>query len=1712
MSRLQVLLSVPFSNETPVSVSILDDATIESVLSRAVHIFSSLGDRSKFDILVLVQDGTYQFTTTDDNIGMYSLHKNPQIIFVPKQFDIEISSEIEQKPIKMTVKSHETVQHILERVCTESGTALKPKNYVLTHDQYVLINALSIVEQRPQAQKLNFIEADSEKVKLNFMELYLKGPVFLSFSDALQLSAYLLQAVQGPFRCFNGTASSLVKFLPRCFHDREKAGDEVQVYWSYLTDCTREEATRKFTDNVQRLPLFNCTSFTCNRLKDDESLPEEFELIFTEKRAIFLDIIKFKTKYSITYDNLIKMIRNEDEIQFEYTDDGSVSKTIKFETNTSRSLFTKLVELADSEQASNNIDLSSDRNEYPFHQLTDIQNDETRFKPFNADFLYKFINMDEENENISYVELMHALTIRAESCSFHLSVLLSKVTVNNVKLYRAEIIEYYIRLMAYLTYMTYDHRPFDAAYKLAKCIFNLEDEIANANQIIRDVSHLIASVSKMFIPISNNPILITSQNAKAHVLGHLLSITEFPYATPTQSIEPFEELRKAFLQNAILMKNTIRKYMFGVGNIETKKNLQATLDNLFKLHLGTLSLLPHIVESTEIGELNPSIIMHQDSCNMMMTTVVEFSRLLWEDRKQLNDDQLASFLSTSAELARQLLIEGPKYSSHIISIQSFLQVVELNLSGLNSRYRMYFNSFKVYGQRLVSKYETVRTLDTPEMSFKLIQCASILVVAQPTVLKHYIPIIIEQLNIAARDSYFKIMNDVTTFDLHPDESHNRNDAILRCIIQEQIPPQPEDKTAPELLSRILPIISLQYGIGRLVSEFVPVLIHIVLWLNTFVEAISYSVLASFDIKDEKFELYETWLPHTSCDAITNVINNTADLPEEAKEILTQCSHQNFYLNLPELSNHCQAKIVLESICSISQLAFNYVSLSINNDLWNAMSGIPQMYIAAQLFLEALRQIMLLPTYFTVPPIYLAHKKNLETIREGAKTLFETGNVNNVFITDVMLFNTLLKKVRPICVSTDLSELYPLENIDIPTKLLDNLKVDRREDMAEMIGEYRVLKNELAECILLHEKDNVKIVVERIQQCVSKISALENYIHPGNELTEKIENGYSQFVSQLPYVYTYRLHPLILREILDKLDVPIDQCIDDVAAKLYEHIDPEGLNDLSVKIEGNNYEPSERKDFIQSFSETLKPLLGQVQDEYELQLLYEILMLIQDNRLSEVKYIVKTLSEEKKSSLLECISGSPYTKYVRSLEKCAELVNFDNDLPVWYKSNVCKIVDSLKLENTNETALNAVKKLTDVNAHNDVHKCIDDALEEYKTPELEALHNLSEQIKNNKHQLEESYQDFQNRINGLKDYKGCTLLYKDCSRRIIDLFYHEFLLQDWEPSLFASLCHSLILPANQQFSPEAVAKALITARRKLRSIRLMKQSVHSKFVTECDNTLSNSENQLREFFNNAQKSQTALQEKQKEIIKGVEKEFAALPESNLRIFLSHLIHNVFLDIETQDIPINANQFANEIRTIRGSFSLDKLRANQVNSVIAWLQTINRDILPIDYDKLIVILKKLLETLATISDDQLFEYDQDVLMDIAIKLSDVLGKLSALRYSVILIKDMHKLYSIKDALMLFISTVIRTFEAYAEEIHTFPIKKHPIISLIETAPKMCEKLETLIEASFMLQSIKRHCEEAIESINEFYESCPDDVKESMQAAIQVPIKAIESLNAE
>ena len=1750
MGEVTFGVSVPFTDEQQQRIKVLTSTTLGALLERARQLFQSVSIEN-CDILVSLKDGTYTFASPDEVISSFSLPEEPSILLARKEFSVTVEYE-KVKPIEITVANNEPVDSVLLRVCKQVGS-LKPKHFVVCIEETkviegketvvydVLVNSMSIVEQRPDAKKLTIMEADSDKVKLNFMELYLRGPVYLSLSDALQLSAYLLQATKGPYRCFNGTHQALTKFIPIRFRDTSGIGEDLRVQWSFLEDCTKEEAMRKFKKNVQALPLFNCTSFTCERRKKDKEskLPEkEFELIFTERRMIFLDFIKFKSRMSIPYRDLLSVERQEGKAVITYWENGEV-KEVTVKTATSRSLFQKLVEIVVDLETAEKADMSQP---YVFRTKEDIENDKNRIEYFPTDFIYDFINMDEKEERIQYSECMQALFVRADACAWHLSVLLSKVTKNNAKLLRNEITAYYTRLMAYLTWLTYDQRPYDVAVPIGEMIPTLEETFEKARATIRDVCQLMGTVRKMFVPISNDPIYLAAKEVIGYVIGHLFSYIEMPYATKDKNTEPFDDLIKKFLENSLLLKEHINTYMFTVGDLAVKKSMQTCLDFVFMHHLSSLSKFPLIIDSSVLGQLDPTIILHQDSCNIMMSAIVEFSRVLWEDRKQLTDDQLQAFLEQAAQLVRTLLpIEKP-LAVHIKAIEEFLKLVDLNLPGLTSTIRMCFLTFKEYAEKLIGSFERVKACELPHMLFQYVQTLSVLIFVHPDALMPEMSLTLQRLESIGKEAYLKLTSELPTFDLFYEEGKNPNAAALRIYVAENLKPEVEGKTIVDLVQSIFPVMSLQQIIGRVVSEWCTTLLRILVWQVVFVEGVAAKAIyytrtkvaageweASEDTKKKlgdltNFDEYGIWLPVKNSEPILAVMKlleaDSALTGNEAfapvMQILKFATEANVYFTLPKVSTPEGIKQLNDTISLMSQLFFSGFSALLRTNLPAAMTRFPQMYYTAVLFYNVLREMAFQPAYFQVPKLMIKMGRTLKALEYGAVSFFSSGKLNAIYMAKFQGFGKRIRRALLITEATDMTSLYPIEEFKKPAALDAKAKASRRTDMADLIADYRVLKNELVECLMLHEKENLEIVAERLGEAAGKIIALTNLVDAENQTGPMIASGFAKFAEELPVIYSYKQSAVHVRASLEKLDSAIDDAVDDTAGRLYEEVTPQRLNDLSESIEKEKWEPSDRAAFIHSFTELLQPMLSQLQDSEEMQVIFDILNLVQDNEIGEVKFLVSTLSEPKSETLLKCIKDSKYCKYVRKIEKEAEKVEYSPCF-IWYKAAVKKIAEILKFRNESDDGKEAMSKLAnDLNEtfspdKQCLERCaknIQDARSKLDIPELKALEEQCEHVQETMPKLIQTAESFDSVVLSSKDFNGMALTYKDSIRQIINFFYQEYLIQDWQVQPFVDVCSLALVPLSNGYSSETVADALIGARRLMRKLRLTERTVRASFVTECDKLLTKAEQAFREFYAKTKQAEDAHMRKHKTVVDGIIGTFEKLNDSNIKRFVVRLISNLSLDLSTM------NTFDSALMSQKAAELFNDLKASndrsvQVKALIRWVEGMDTGILPVDYERLLDILRKLLETLDAPEDESMFSCDQDALIELAVKLSSALAQLGAIRNSLALVKDMHKLYSIKDGMLKYITTVMRTFEAYAEEIHVFPMSAHPVMGVIESIPVMCEKLENMIEASFMLTYTKRHAEEAVDSLKAFVASCPKDVHDTMEALIEEPIQLIMSV---
>ena len=178
---------------------------------------------------------------------------------------------------------------------------------------------------------------------------------------------------------------------------------------------------------------------------------------------------------------------------------------------------------------------------------------------------------------------------------------------------------------------------------------------------------------------------------------------------------------------------------------------------------------------------------------------------------------------------------------------------------------------------------------------------------------------------------------------------------------------------------------------------------------------------------------------------------------------------------------------------------------------------------------------------------------------------------------------------------------------------------------------------------------------------------------------------------------------------------------------------------------------------------------------------------------------------------------------------------------------------------------------------------------------------------------------------------------------------------------------------------------------------------------------------------------------------------------------------------------------------------------VTALIKWFDAVDPSLIIGDYKVIKEKLEELLEKLKE-ADYSVFMSD-NALISIALSLSKGLAELHAVKNQLRLVKDMHKFYPKKDGLFLFVCSVIRTFEAYTDEIHTFRPDKHPVLPILEVLPQVCQALTQLIDASYLPQvSLSSIAKNAVKSINNFVANCPDEYKETAKNVAERPIKEI------
>jgi hypothetical protein len=92
----------------------------------------------------------------------------------------------------------------------------------------------------------------------------------------------------------------------------------------------------------------------------------------------------------------------------------------------------------------------------------------------------------------------------------------------------------------------------------------------------------------------------------------------------------------------------------------------------------------------------------------------------------------------------------------------------------------------------------------------------------------------------------------------------------------------------------------------------------------------------------------------------------------------------------------------------------------------------------------------------------------------------------------------------------------------------------------------------------------------------------------------------------------------------------------------------------------------------------------------------------------------------------------------------------------------------------------------------------------------------------------------------------------------------------------------------------------------------------------------------------------------------------------------------------------------------------------------------------------------------ADEGLFTVDRVTIVGLGVEFSDALDGLNNPKQVVSLVKKVHQLFAIRACFLKALTTVIRAFEAYAEEIQTFPSHTNPLLGMLKTLPVMCKRL--------------------------------------------------------
>lgn len=1883
MENIVVDVSFPYSDSAQVcKVAVEHNCTAGELYSRSIMLFKDVDLNLKYDLLIQSLDDTYIYADPDNTLSVYNISNKPKACIVPKkhkirfqnknaghfgisghsqlsfehsestfdQFkDLEVSLDIPVSELKEQIKSHFLRGNVDVNdfvICTHRPVDLRSeiseiddKESSLTMERsiqkeckyMILFESLSLAEQAPGETCFLVIDKGDKGTKIEFIDIYVKGPVYIPISDAYRVSAYLLQAVLGPSRCYKGLINSLTDYLPRRFRGIKGAAAELMKEWRNLENTTRLQAEKLFANHVQYLPYFNCTSFSGEAIKGyngEDKMPHKFEIVLTSCRVIFLDYMKFKIFRTIDFNQITHInvgdpeasrekVRANGTIELIYGEDS----WIKFSTNTPKSFYDQLLNLMNCTDEGNS-------NRGKSHSFGKPRLDSLMPHEFHNKYIKEFVNLDESenvSENVSHSDLVHALSIRAESCAWHISVLLSRVKPDytgmrlekkkndneiEAKHYRVEILHYYKRLMCYLRYLSFDHRPYDIAYRFYQYIIDLhgDEAISDAIKCMDEVLSKLKSVRNSFQPISTDPFYVNSKIFIAYLLSHYISFLELPYATKItdeNGKEPFIELQRNYFRVTKDLRDSISAYMFNLGDRGLKEDIQRKIDGVFSHHLSSLVYFPLIVESSDFGHLDPTLMLHQDSCNCVMSSMAEFSRVLWEDRVSLGEEELKEFLTVAENLTREFLeITDDRLFDKMVKLNKFLTVeVRPKLPFLKTPEKNIFSMVVAAASQLEADVNRMGwkgySLDMPVIGYDFLKLCAILTLANPLKLAQEETFLLKSLSSSLTGVCESYIKEFEFFELTPEEAASYDlCALVQSIkrLNEEIKSDKKlgEKPANELYKLLIQPIALQNLLSRPVCDSLDIFIRIYNTYTWYTHALATVIISCFrsddtltgSFKDDTCEAMNLIGENDECiylipdyevnsnyvDILRRIMVDIESVVRETEfepllTLLSTLTEIGFEpIMLDGLSSTCNVRLLIESSIYSFTLCMNELQNAVTVDISSTILAYAHVFNFSKVVCDALKSISTCNGFFEAPSYWTEANSHANSLERLARFTFTDYVIPPQSKSQLISYSTFVHSLSRITADVSLEDLSPLIRFDLKTLSLEDIvPYTYRRDMGEALANYRVAKSDFLRCATLPEnssdtrldqisfsgadhrdKDSTEkshgVLISSIEEII-RIACF--YIDVKDENIVKLIKHVNEFSSYLPAIWTYNLPPIHVKSKIEPLDRYVDRVLDMVSEKMFATIDIQTVKGFIKRCVDTIYEPKDRDVFAKEFIKKL----GNLEKCKDLDVMYELIMLINDNNLSLFVDTAETVPEF--DSIAMDVRANNYASMVIDAERLYDNVMFA-EFPVWYKNIIKNLVDEIKSSPYSKSSKDVINILLDgINGDGSdleyslerIRRCVqslNDFVSNYKA--LGVLGNTISSATSNFERITNRFNFFKKVVHENPEFSNGYLDYKDCMLLVVKLFYKEFVSQNWDPDLFSEVCTLAEKPLSSSAKSNVLSAQILAVRKLLRSLCSFNSTVSPHFVKDAEIGLNKLHTKLRDLYSTSNEDSKRRVAKQKEAVASYITRFGmSKSQTQFQKFVVRLLENLSHSITTFN-TCETDKLSSSIFTLAKALDESKKREDQLAALISWLKEVERGVLPLDREDFIKDLELLqirIQNYHDIESTDMAKFDiVDRAEDLSMSLADLTrlrNKLNILRSArnaadgELILKNM-KVYAIREPLLRYVNTLLRALEAYAEEIHLnfkldekqlvkstddneescystvlfrpdseeSKIERGELAKVTEKTSKMCGTIHKLIEAAFEenadVSHIAKECED---SFIEFINNCPKNLAETCNA---------------